>query len=81
MESTAIPARYVEGAYAAENPDWPAVDAPFKADAVFRMVERNCLRPHSIADIGCGTGAVLEIRAEQFLSGTELAGYEGAKSR
>jgi len=55
--------RYSDGWYLADHPDWHAKDGPGKAQDVLRgvsiAVAELRARSVSIADIGCGTGSVL----------------------
>jgi SAM-dependent methyltransferase len=60
----AVPApssdRYVGGAYLGANPEWHEDRAAWKAGHVASILTRNGITPHSVLDIGCGTGGVLE---------------------
>jgi SAM-dependent methyltransferase len=51
--------RYLRGDYAAKNPTWDREDAPWKAGQAVRLVAAHGLAPASIAEVGCGSGAVL----------------------
>ena len=51
---------YEDGSYLASNPTWHEEDAPFKAKYIFELLNRNAISFQSIAEIGCGTGAVLK---------------------
>ena len=50
---------YVDGKYLKQNPTWDVEDAPWKADHIFRMLEKNHLKPGSVCEIGCGCGLPL----------------------
>jgi len=50
---------YVDGKYLKQNPTWDVEDAPWKADHIFRMLEKNHLKPGSVCEIGCGCGEIL----------------------
>ena len=52
-------ARYLGEDYARANPSWDIEDSPWKAEQVVRMIRRHELAPASIAEIGCGAGAIL----------------------
>ncbi len=51
---------YEDGSYLANNPTWHEEDAPFKAKYVAQLLTRNAVAFKSVAEIGCGTGAVLK---------------------
>lgn len=51
---------YEDGTYAAKNQTWHAEDAPFKAKYIYEIIRRNEITFESIAEIGCGSGAVLK---------------------
>ncbi len=66
-------ARYVDGRYLRENPDWHDGEAEWKFAQVLpllRLVEFD-----TIADVGCGTGGVLELVGRHFPE-AELAGFD-----
>jgi predicted TPR repeat methyltransferase len=50
---------YSDGSYLESNPGWHAEDSPWKARQVLRMLEQHRIRPHSVAEIGCGAGEIL----------------------
>jgi Methyltransferase domain len=52
-------ARYLGEDYGRANPSWDIEDSPWKVDQVVRMMRRHQLAPASIAEIGCGAGAIL----------------------
>ncbi len=73
--------RYTSGSYARDNPDWHDGDAPHKAAGLARVIRSVGWRPATVADVGCGTGAVLhrlsrELRAE--LPDTRWEGWDPA---
>jgi len=51
--------RYHGRDYAISNPTWDVEDSPWKVDQVLRMMRGHTLVPASIAEIGCGAGAIL----------------------
>jgi len=51
--------RYLDGDYAIRNPTWDVEDSPWKVEQVLRMMSLHKLIPSSIAEVGCGAGAVL----------------------
>lgn len=52
-------ARYLGEDYARANPSWDIEDSPWKVEQVVRMLRLHQLAPASIAEIGCGAGAIL----------------------
>lgn len=52
---------YESGEYLAKTKTWHEEDAPFKAKNILRMLKRHDLSLRSVADVGCGTGAVLDL--------------------
>ena len=50
---------YRNGKYLLQNPTWDVEDAPWKAEHIFRMVERHHLKPGTVCEVGCGCGEIL----------------------
>jgi len=67
--------RYTGGDYLAENPTWHEEDAPWKTKHIEAILARNAVHPRSICEVGCGTGAIVEILARQHPE-AEVSGYE-----
>lgn len=67
---------YLNGDYLQRNPGWHVDAAPWKADAILRMMEKNQLLPSSVCEIGCGAGEILHILQQKSPSVRELIGYE-----
>lgn len=69
--------RYLSGEYAESNPDWDSQDSPWKAALVADVLARHDIRPRSIAEVGCGAGAVLAALRKRFpearLDGFDIA--------
>jgi tRNA G46 methylase TrmB len=51
--------RYFDSSYLAENPDWGKKDALWKANQVLTMLTENQIMPHSVCEVGCGSGDIL----------------------
>ena len=51
--------RYLDGVYLAHNPSWHAEHSPTKARWVDDFLRHNGLKPHTIAEVGCGSGEIL----------------------
>jgi SAM-dependent methyltransferase len=67
--------KYVSSEYLSENPDWHEEDAPWKAEHIKRILKDNNVAPQSICDVGCGTGAIIEILSQHFPQAT-AEGFE-----
>ena len=67
--------RYTGEVYLQANPSWDIEDSPWKVDQVVRMMRRHHLAPASIAEIGCGAGAILAGLRGPFPD-AELYGYD-----
>src|SRR5579863_2726014 len=66
---------YQNGDYLAKHPSWHAEDAPWKAAQVRRLLGRNGLRPRTICEVGCGSGAILAELQRNYQE-ARLWGYE-----
>lgn len=53
-------ARYLDGRYAADNPDWHEADAPWKAAQVLALLRDQGLAPRRVVELGCGAGGVID---------------------
>jgi hypothetical protein len=70
------PARfYLDGEYAERNPSRDTEDSAWKAALVADLLARHGLQPHTLAEIGCGAGAVLAALRPR-LPDTELHGWD-----
>lgn len=71
--------RYRQDDYAVDNPNWHEEDAPWKAAHIRTILDRNGIQWKTLADIGCGTGAIVGILSKQYpqsrLEGFEVAPY------
>ncbi|MEI8061220.1 MAG: class I SAM-dependent methyltransferase [Candidatus Berkelbacteria bacterium] len=67
---------YKNGVYKKKNPDWHDSDAKWKAEKIFKILEKNNLRPTSICDVGCGTGGVLLELKKSLKNTRELLGVD-----
>lgn len=61
--------------YLKNNASWHVEDSPWKAKQVFKIIQRNALKPKKIAEIGCGAGEIL-VQLKQLLN-DETIKYEG----
>jgi SAM-dependent methyltransferase len=67
---------YAGDRYLRSHPSWFIHEAPWKADQVMRMIERNRLDPRSVIDVGCGAGGVLAAMQPRLHPGCLLQGYD-----
>lgn len=67
---------YISGEYLQKNPTWHAEEAPWKAQQILRLLDRNQLVPQSVCEVGCGTGEVLRLLQKGLPADGTLWGYE-----
>lgn len=51
---------HVNGKYFQNNPSWHVEYSPWKADNIFRLLQKRRLDPKTICEVGCGAGEVLK---------------------
>jgi cyclopropane fatty-acyl-phospholipid synthase-like methyltransferase len=68
--------RYVSGTYLEHHPTWHIEDSPWKADQVLKALREAHLNPKTIAEVGCGAGAILSELQTRLPLDTQFAGYE-----
>ncbi|WP_049824047.1 bifunctional 2-polyprenyl-6-hydroxyphenol methylase/3-demethylubiquinol 3-O-methyltransferase UbiG [Bradyrhizobium sp. WSM2254] len=77
--------RYRQDDYAVENPEWHEEDAPWKAAHIRTILERNHIQWRTLADIGCGTGAIVGVLSKHYpqsrMEGFEVSPYAHDLSR
>ena len=71
--------RYISGNYLKDNPDWDVSDSPWKAGMVFKMIEKNRLKPENFMEVGCGAGAVIS-ELSKIYPASSFIGYDIAPS-
>jgi len=68
---------YKSGEYLQTTQSWHAEDSRWKARQIKAIIDRNAVRPGSIAEIGCGSGAILDALSElPELTGARFEGYD-----
>lgn len=67
---------YVDGEYSRQNPTWDVEDAPWKADHIFRMLEKHHLKPGSVCEVGCGCGEILRQLQQRMDPSCIFTGYD-----
>ena len=69
-------ALYLSGDYLARHPTWHVEDSDWKAAHVYRLIRTFRLDVHSIVEIGCGAGQILERLQQQLGADCNFTGYE-----
>jgi hypothetical protein len=67
---------YTDGNYLKNNPTWDVEDAPWKADLIFRMLQKNRIEPGTLCEIGCGCGEILRQLQLKMPVSVKFTGYE-----
>jgi hypothetical protein len=67
---------YSSGEYAAKNPYWHQEHSVWKANQIRRMLACHSLRPTTLAEVGCGAGAILENLHQHISPQPTCIGYE-----
>lgn len=67
---------YTTGKYLQKNPTWHAEDAPWKANHIINIIERNQISFVNLAEVGCGSGAILGQLRDQKYGGRKLVGFD-----
>jgi hypothetical protein len=67
---------YTDGDYLKNNPTWDVEDAPWKADLIFRMIQKHHINPKTICEIGCGCGEILRQLQLKMPESAKFTGYE-----
>jgi hypothetical protein len=67
---------YTDGDYLKNNPTWDVEDAPWKADLIFRMIQKHQIEPKTICEIGCGCGEILHQLQLKMPESVKFTGYE-----
>jgi SAM-dependent methyltransferase len=68
---------YETGQYMELNPSYHVQDSPWKARQIAGVINRHSLRPRSVAELGCGAGAILGALSKQgVLESARFFGYD-----
>ena len=57
---------YTKGEYLQHNPNWNEEDAPWKAAMIKELLIKNEIVFHSMVEVGCGTGGVIQFLAQSY---------------
>ena len=66
---------YREGQYLSNNPTWHVEDSPKKVSWISALLDRNAVKPRSVAEVGCGAGEIL-VGLRAFFPEASFAGFE-----
>ena len=67
---------YHDGTYVRNNPTWHHEEAPYKARDILNLLDKHKLRPATVCEVGCGSGAILEQLSEKLAACTRFVGYD-----
>jgi len=67
---------YTRGDYLKKNPTWHVEGSPWKAKHILDMINRNRLEPHTVCEVGCGAGEILNQLHGQMPQDVLFSGYE-----
>ncbi|MDD5687659.1 MAG: class I SAM-dependent methyltransferase [Elusimicrobia bacterium] len=67
---------YKKGDYLKNNPTWHIEDSPWKAGQIIKILEKNCIQPNTICEVGCGAGEILNQLYSQMPTNITFSGYE-----
>lgn len=67
---------YSDGSYLSKNPTWDAEDAPYKAAFILQLLQKNNIPLQTIAEVGCGSGAILLQLQKKLSHTTQYFGYD-----
>lgn len=71
---------YDNGNYLKKNLDWHALDSPWKANQIDKIIHRNNLAFESICEVGCGSGEILRnLSLKNNYRSVKFSGYEISK--
>jgi len=67
---------YVDGEYLKHNPTWDVEDSAWKAEQIFRLIQKHNLKPETICEVGCGCGEILSQLQTRMPDDCLFTGYE-----
>jgi hypothetical protein len=76
IEESEVGRRYTDGEYLKHNPTWHVEDSPWKAEQIFRAINRNALAPQTVCEVGCGAGEVLAQLQQKLPDDCRFWGYD-----
>lgn len=67
---------YSDGRYLSKNPTWDAEDAPYKSSFIIQLLQKNNIPLQKIAEVGCGSGAILLQLQKNLTQSIQYFGYD-----
>jgi SAM-dependent methyltransferase len=67
---------YIDGTYLKNNPEWGVKDAKWKAQIIYRLLQKNNIASNEIIEVGCGAGGILECLSHDIGKNAKLTGYD-----
>lgn len=67
---------YVDGEYLTHNPTWDVEDSAWKAELIYRLIQKHQLKPDTICEVGCGCGEILYQLQNRMPATCLYTGYE-----
>jgi len=67
---------YIDGRYAASNPNYHIADSDWKARHVLALLQRHGVAPGSVAEVGCGAGEIVKRICDAMPAVREFEGWE-----
>jgi SAM-dependent methyltransferase len=67
---------YLSSKYLDHNPSWDEEQTPWKVGKILKLLQSNKLQPHSVCEVGCGSGGILAGLRNYLGSSCRLEGYD-----
>jgi cyclopropane fatty-acyl-phospholipid synthase-like methyltransferase len=67
---------YTAGGYLTNNPTWHEEDSSWKAIHIMNILSKNDIQPHSICEVGCGAGEILNQLYLKLPNNVFFTGFE-----
>jgi len=67
---------YTNGEYLHRNPTWNSQGVDWKAEQILKMLKRHQLDSGRVADVGCGSGKMIEELGGKFSNKSMFYGFE-----
>lgn len=71
-----LEAIYTSGKYLEWHPHWHVEESHWKAEQIFRMLNRQQLEPQTVTEVGCGVGEILLSLQQQMGAHCTFQGYD-----
>lgn len=67
---------HINGEYLKRNPNWHIEYSPWKAETIYRCLQKNRVEPRTICEVGCGAGEVLRRLQSKMPADRQFWGYD-----